>query len=96
MKKILFLITLSSLSIASTQATNLFVSTNGGGNECNSELPCSSLQGAIDLAAPSDRIFVASGAYIENITIPAGKDGLEILGDGARQTQLISDGGQSS
>jgi len=67
----------------------------GGGTECISELPCGSLQTAIDLAIPGDRIFVTTGIYVENITIPAGKDGLEIIGEGAKKTQLISDGGDS-
>ena len=95
MKTAILSITLLALPIASTHAANLFVRHDGYGNECNAAVPCGSLQAAINRAGPKDRIHVSAGTYTENITIPAGKDGLQIRGDDAEDTLLISAGGDN-
>ena len=95
MKTAILSITLFVLPMASTQAANLFVQPEGYGNECTATFPCGSLQAAIDRAGPDDHIHVSRGTYVENITIPAGKNGLEISGSNAKNTLLISAGGDN-
>jgi hypothetical protein len=41
------------------------------------------IQGAVDAALAGDTIDVGPGTYFENVTIPAGKDGLRLIGAGA-------------
>ncbi|MBC8228557.1 right-handed parallel beta-helix repeat-containing protein, partial [bacterium] len=53
------------------------------------------IQSAIDAAEPGDNINIAAGTYIENVTIPVGKDGLNIIGVGSGDTLLISAGGEA-
>jgi hypothetical protein len=49
--------------------------------ECPSA-PFTSIQAAVDAAAPGSFIEVCRGTYEEEVTIPAGKDGLTIFGTG--------------
>lgn len=39
-----------------------------------------SIQAAIDAAAPGDRILVGPGVYLGGVQVPAGKDGLRLVG----------------
>ncbi|MCH8096382.1 MAG: hypothetical protein IID53_04830 [Proteobacteria bacterium] len=61
------------------------------------------IQAAVTAAGPDDTIVVASGTYVEGVTVPAGKDGLKIQGanaaipagrvPGIRGAESIVDGG---
>src|SRR5712671_4713062 len=47
-----------------------------------------SVQAAVTAAAPGDTIKVCSGTYVEQVTIPSGKDGLTLFSEGAFQAIL--------
>jgi parallel beta-helix repeat protein len=49
---------------------------NDPGNCPDADFP--TIQGAVDAAAPGDRITVCPGTYVEQVTVPAGKDGLRL------------------
>jgi parallel beta-helix repeat protein len=51
----------------------------GGTGSC-----LSSIQAAVTAASPGDTIAVRGGTYYENVTIPAGRDGLILRGSGTR------------
>jgi parallel beta-helix repeat protein len=48
----------------------------------------STIQAAVTAAAPGDRINVCAGTYIEQVTIPAGKDNLELRSVGHWQAVI--------
>ncbi len=48
----------------------------------------SNIQDAIDAASPGDTIEVLEGTYVEDLVIPAGKDGLELKGAGCNLTVI--------
>lgn len=53
--------------------------------------PKLTIMGAINAAGPGWRIRIGPGTYIENVVIPAGDDGIEIVGrarDGANKTSI--------
>ncbi len=53
--------------------------------------PCqTTIQGAVDRAAPGDTIQVSAGLYFEAVVVPEGKDGLAILGSGRGATIVDS------
>ncbi len=92
-KKKIF-IGLSALTLSSgVFANELYVSTSGNGAQCSSAAPCASIQTAVNTALAGDTIHIGKGDFHENITIPAGKAGLTILGKGAKKTVIISAGG---
>ena len=74
-------------------STDLFVAVGGKGASCTSSKPCGSIQHAVNMASAWDRIFVGPGTYTENVTIPAGKDGLLLSGTSTATTVLVSAGG---
>lgn len=74
-------------------AATLHVASGGAGTDCTAHDPCGSIQQAVDRAAAGDRIKVMAGTYVENVTIPAGKDGLTISGSGHEFTVIESAGG---
>ncbi len=51
----------------------------------------STIQVAVDESGPGDLINVARGVYFENVVIPAGKDGLSIVGAGKLATIIDPD-----
>lgn len=58
---------------SSARAATLCVDADGGG--------CfRTIQEAVNAAAPGDTVRVRAGVYFENVTIPAGKDGLRLQG----------------
>lgn len=79
-------------------AAELFVSPGGVGLSCTQPDPCASIQLAVDLALPGDRIHVAAGTYIENVTVgspanPNTKPDITITGAGRDKTVVVSAGG---
>ena len=46
------------------------------------------IQLAVDNATPGDKIKVCRGTYLEQVTIPAGKDGLTLFSEGAFQAVI--------
>jgi hypothetical protein len=46
------------------------------------------VQSAVTAAAPGDRIKVCRGTYVEQVTIPAGKDNLTLFSEGALQAVI--------
>lgn len=50
--------------------------------------PGESIQHAIDAARPGDTVLVQAGVFYENVTVPAEKEGLRIVGAGAAKTVL--------
>ncbi len=77
-------------------AADFYVKTSGSGTLCSEIAPCGSIQSTINLAAANDTIFIDEGKYIENLTIPMGKNGLHIRGDGRHETFVISAGGDAT
>ncbi len=72
---ILALIALPVLAAPATapQTATRFVAITGGdaGNDClDPDLPCRTIQRAIDVSGTSDTILVAQGTYVENLSIP--------------------------
>jgi parallel beta-helix repeat protein len=81
------------LGMSAAYAGNLFVSPGGTGAGCGASDPCGTIQAAVDVAVPNDKIHVAPGTYVENVNIPSGKDGLSITGAGSNNTIVESAGG---
>lgn len=52
------------------------------------------IQAAINAAALGDTINVAAGTYPENVTIPPGKNGLQLIGAGSGVTSIAPTGGR--
>lgn len=52
----------------------------------------STIQGAVDVAAPGDRIEVAAGIYEETVFIPASKTGLRLIGKKGAVIDALSSG----
>src|SRR2546425_1239229 len=73
------------MTAAPAGAATLCVNTTGSGG-CQS-----TIQGAVTAAAGGDTIKIAAGTYFENVTVPAGKDGLQILGASKLTTILDAD-----
>jgi len=46
------------------------------------------IQAAVDAAMPGDKIKVCAGTYMEQVTIPAGKDGLTLFAEAAFQAVI--------
>ena len=88
------LIIFSCLLSGPALSAELYVSPAGSGN-CQAKSPCASIQSAVNAAAPGDTIHVAAGDYIENVTIPPGKNGVRIQGAGEDKTKVISAGGDA-
>lgn len=64
------------------QASTICVSPSGG--SCQT-----TIQAAVTLANPLDRIMISPGVYFENVVVPPGKDGLQI--SGVSRTRSILD-----
>ena len=45
---------------------------------------------ALDVAVPDDTIIVHEGTYLENVTIPPGKNGLQLIGTGGSDVTSIT------
>jgi len=76
-----------------TLAANFYVASSGSGNSCIASNPCASIQVAVNIAGVDDTIHIRKGTYVENITIPMGKDGLHIRGENREDTFVVSAGG---
>jgi hypothetical protein len=72
--KALLLFLATSLAPGPASAAVRCVNTTGGGG-CYK-----TIQAAVTAAAGFDTVSIAAGTYFENVTVPAGKDGLKILG----------------
>jgi hypothetical protein len=65
-------------------AATICVSPSGG--------PCqTTIQAAVNLAGPGDVVKIGAGIYFENVVVPAGKDGIQILGAGKLTTIIDPD-----
>ncbi len=76
-----FILSTIALTIPISAATTYYVDDAGDdGNDGSSGSPWLTIQHAIDTATAGDTIIVEEGTYTENIDIPEGKDGLELMG----------------
>ena len=65
-----------------TDGDNLLIVDDGA--DCpNAEYP--TIQAAVTAADPGDRIKVCPGVYVEEVVIPAGKDGIDLFSEGHLQ-----------
>jgi len=71
-------------------STIWYVVEGGAGNRTGEDWvnAFAAIQDGIDASGPGDTIEVAAGTYLEDLVIPAGKDGLEIKGAGRDDTTL--------
>lgn len=79
--------------VSNAQAANYYVDPTGGGVACTKLEPCANIQDAVNIAGIGDSVLVSAGTYVENVEVPAGKDGLQIRGQGTSQTKVVSAGG---
>ncbi len=69
---------------SATAASGDLLIVDDDGLDCpNAEF--TTIQSAVTAATPGDKIKVCRGTYIEQVTIPAGKDDLTLFSEGARQ-----------
>ena len=74
-----------SAAAVETDGDNLLIVDDG--SDCpNAEYP--TIQAAVNAADPEDRIKVCPGVYQEQVTIPAGKDGLTLFSEGFLQAVI--------
>lgn len=73
-------------TVSAASAQDLYVTSNGSGDQCSQDAPCGRIQTAINQAQANDRIKIRSGTFRENITIPPEKEGLMLVGAGKRRT----------
>ena len=90
-KRVIMVLALSVTSALSAQ--ELYVSTNGTGEQCTVSEPCGSIQRAINLSQAGDGINIHAGQYNENISISADKEGISLKGAGKLNTIIASAGG---
>ena len=95
-KSILCLSAIAVIASTSTMANQLFVSPYGVSDTCSNLQPCNLIQTAIDLATSGDDILIGAGRYHENLTIPPGKSGISLTGQGEDKTRIISSPNTSS
>jgi hypothetical protein len=70
-----------------TSAADGMLIVDDDGLDCpNRDYP--TIQLAVDNAAPGDKIKVCRGTYLEQVTIPAGKDGLTLFAEAAFQAVI--------
>ena len=70
---------------ADTDGDNLLIVDDGA--DCpNAEYP--TIQSAVNAADPGDRIKVCPGVYVEEVVIPAGKDGIQLFSQGHLQAVI--------
>jgi hypothetical protein len=86
--KILVIVALSAIfllgSVPGCLATDRYVNQDG---TCSGNLPCyTTIQAAVNAASAGDTIYVAAGTYNENVNIPAGRTGLQLIGEGKEIT----------
>ena len=68
-----------------TDGDNLLIVDDG--TDCpNAEYP--TIQSAVNAADPGDRIKVCPGVYVEEVVIPAGKDGIELFSEAHLQAVI--------
>ena len=74
----------SSASAATTRAVD--DDAQATARDCNARTPASpTIQGAVNASAPGDTIIVCPGTYVEQVTVPAGKDRLTLISSVRRQ-----------
>ena len=71
------------LSLLSSNSDGMLIVDNDGLDCPNREY--ATIQSAVDAAMPGDKIKVCRGVYIEQVTIPAGKNGLTLFAESALQ-----------
>jgi parallel beta-helix repeat protein len=76
-RRLLGLATFASASLVAASASAATLTVGNGATPCPNAT-YTTIQSAIDAAAPHDEVLVCSGTYTEQITIPAGKDGLAV------------------
>jgi hypothetical protein len=74
------------LGLLSSGSDDMLIVDNDGLDCPNWEYP--TIQSAVDDAMPGDKIKVCRGIYIEQVTIPAGKDGLTLFAEAALQAVI--------
>jgi hypothetical protein len=73
--------------LSPTSANDGMLIVDDDGLDCpNRDYP--TIQLAVDNAAPGDKIKVCRGTYLEQVTIPAGKDGLTLFAEAAFQAVI--------
>jgi nitrous oxidase accessory protein NosD len=80
------LVTVGPAAASSTSSSPMLIVDDDGANCPNAQF--TSVQAAVTAAMPGDTIKVCPGTYVEQVTIPAGKDNLTLFSEGAFQAIL--------
>lgn len=90
MKLLSTILAIGALNLSAAHAASFYVEKNGSGDHCSMDMPCASIQTAINKASAGDNIKIERGHYYENVTIPIDKAGLSITGAGKKATKIVA------